>query len=314
MAPCSWFICPYWLICRARQGAGTPSLGTPDTIFLCPIRTVLEKAWYTSANPNAHRQDSSERTGVRASPLTIRNQNSSCRDMSWRRSQNDLSLFITRSSGHIVQNCSSYNAKKLKALFQVDRHDDQTKWIRSSTPATVGDAHRSILLRLPLYFFSISNRLSLSSFNYVHLSKEFSTHMQYASAIWLDCLVWAASPSWNHQVVLALDPPACLTTDQILQNLSPQAPRKSPHILSVCGTQAVSPEVAWNDGSGGFWGFSNYFSRPWYQQKAVQNVSGSISTKIPRITMKTTQTSVGEVSLIYLLTAWLPSKPSPINI
>jgi tripeptidyl-peptidase-1 len=26
----------------------------------------------------------------------------------------------------------------------------------------------------------------------------------------------------------------------------------SPYILSVCATQAVSPEVAWNDGSGGF--------------------------------------------------------------
>jgi hypothetical protein len=32
-------------------------------------------------------------------------------------------------------------------------------------------------------------------------------------------------------------------------------------------------------------------------------ISGSISTKIPGVAMKTTQTSVGEVSLICLLTA-----------
>jgi hypothetical protein len=38
-------------------------------------------------------------------------------------------------------------------------------------------------------------------------------------------------------------------------------------------------------------------------KRPFKNVSGSISTKIPRIAMKTTQTSVGEVSLIYLLTA-----------
>jgi hypothetical protein len=38
-------------------------------------------------------------------------------------------------------------------------------------------------------------------------------------------------------------------------------------------------------------------------KRPFKNASGSISTKIPRIAMKTTQTSVGEVSLIYLLTA-----------
>jgi tripeptidyl-peptidase-1 len=40
-----------------------------------------------------------------------------------------------------------------------------------------------------------------------------------------------------------------------------------PYILSVGGTQAVTPEVAWVDGSGGF---SNYFSRAWYQEAAVE--------------------------------------------
>jgi tripeptidyl-peptidase-1 len=49
---------------------------------------------------------------------------------------------------------------------------------------------------------------------------------------------------------------------------TPQFPGTCPYILSVGGTQAVSPEVAWVDGSGGF---SNYFRRPWYQQQAINN-------------------------------------------
>jgi tripeptidyl-peptidase-1 len=32
----------------------------------------------------------------------------------------------------------------------------------------------------------------------------------------------------------------------------PTLPGTSPYMLSVCGTQAVSPEIPWNDGSGGF--------------------------------------------------------------
>ncbi|KAG4025185.1 hypothetical protein MFRU_064g00220 [Monilinia fructicola] len=46
----------------------------------------------------------------------------------------------------------------------------------------------------------------------------------------------------------------------------PQFPGTCPYITSVGGTQAVSPEVAWKDGSGGF---SNYFRTAWYQEDAV---------------------------------------------
>jgi tripeptidyl-peptidase-1 len=49
---------------------------------------------------------------------------------------------------------------------------------------------------------------------------------------------------------------------------TPTFPGTCPWILSVGGTQAVTPEVAWVDGSGGF---SNYFSRPAYQALAVEN-------------------------------------------
>lgn len=48
---------------------------------------------------------------------------------------------------------------------------------------------------------------------------------------------------------------------------TPTFPGTCPYILSVGGTQAVTPEVAWVDGSGGF---SNYFSRAWYQELAVE--------------------------------------------
>ncbi|CAD6448939.1 4ee354d2-c29f-48b7-a952-24051e52d9f8 [Sclerotinia trifoliorum] len=46
----------------------------------------------------------------------------------------------------------------------------------------------------------------------------------------------------------------------------PQFPGTCPYITSVGGTQSVSPEVAWVDGSGGF---SNYFPTAWYQTAAV---------------------------------------------
>jgi len=50
-------------------------------------------------------------------------------------------------------------------------------------------------------------------------------------------------------------------------------PSTCPWITSVGGTQAVSPEVAWADSSGGF---SNYFARPAYQQDAISTVSPSL--------------------------------------
>lgn len=39
-------------------------------------------------------------------------------------------------------------------------------------------------------------------------------------------------------------------------------------MLSIGGTQAATPEIAWVYGSGGF---SNYFSRAWYQESAVEH-------------------------------------------
>ncbi|MCJ1386330.1 vesicle formation at the endoplasmic reticulum [Xylographa soralifera] len=47
---------------------------------------------------------------------------------------------------------------------------------------------------------------------------------------------------------------------------TPQFPGTCPYITAVGGTQAVSPEVAWVAGSGGF---SNYFAQPSYQASAV---------------------------------------------
>lgn len=62
---------------------------------------------------------------------------------------------------------------------------------------------------------------------------------------------------------------ACISNDGTnTTQFTPQFPGTCPYITAVGGTQAVSPEVAWNDGSGGF---SNYFPRPWYQQIAVSN-------------------------------------------
>jgi tripeptidyl-peptidase-1 len=49
---------------------------------------------------------------------------------------------------------------------------------------------------------------------------------------------------------------------------TPQFPGTCPYILAVGGTVAVTPEIAWSASSGGF---SNYFSRPLYQEFAVEN-------------------------------------------
>ena len=49
---------------------------------------------------------------------------------------------------------------------------------------------------------------------------------------------------------------------------TPQFPGTCPYITAVGGTQAINPEIAWVAGSGGF---SNYFTRPYYQVAAVSN-------------------------------------------
>lgn len=48
---------------------------------------------------------------------------------------------------------------------------------------------------------------------------------------------------------------------------TPQFPGTCPYVTAVGGTQAVTPEVAWVAGSGGF---SNYFPTAWYQREAVE--------------------------------------------
>ena len=48
---------------------------------------------------------------------------------------------------------------------------------------------------------------------------------------------------------------------------TPQFPASCPYITTVGGTQGYDPEVAWV-GSGG--GFSNYFRRAWYQDRAAR--------------------------------------------
>lgn len=49
---------------------------------------------------------------------------------------------------------------------------------------------------------------------------------------------------------------------------TPIFPATCPYITAVGGTQSIYPEVAWDASSGGF---SNYFSRPLYQQFAISN-------------------------------------------
>jgi tripeptidyl-peptidase-1 len=53
---------------------------------------------------------------------------------------------------------------------------------------------------------------------------------------------------------------------------TPEFPGTCPYIISVGGTQAVTPEIAWVAGSGGF---SNYFPRPAYQELAVSTYLSS---------------------------------------
>lgn len=61
---------------------------------------------------------------------------------------------------------------------------------------------------------------------------------------------------------------ACMSNDGTeTPEFTPTFPGTCPYLTSVGGTQSYAPEVAWDAGSGGF---SNYFSRPWYQESAVR--------------------------------------------
>lgn len=66
----------------------------------------------------------------------------------------------------------------------------------------------------------------------------------------------------------------CLSTDNKTVQFDPIFPATCPYLTSVGGTVAVSPEVAWEGSSGGF---SKYFPRPAYQQRAVGEYLGQLS-------------------------------------
>ncbi|KAE8355424.1 peptidase S8/S53 domain-containing protein [Aspergillus coremiiformis] len=60
---------------------------------------------------------------------------------------------------------------------------------------------------------------------------------------------------------------ACMSNDGTnTPQFTPTFPGTCPYLTSVGGTQSYAPEVAWDGSSGGF---SNYFSRPSYQESAI---------------------------------------------
>jgi tripeptidyl-peptidase-1 len=67
---------------------------------------------------------------------------------------------------------------------------------------------------------------------------------------------------------------ACQATDGVTPQFNPIFPATCPYVTAVGGTSDVSPEVAWNASSGGF---SNYFSRAWYQNSAVEKYLTNIT-------------------------------------
>ena len=59
---------------------------------------------------------------------------------------------------------------------------------------------------------------------------------------------------------------SCLSQNGSVPQFNPIFPATCPYLTSVGGTVSFQPEVAWVGSSGGF---SYYFPRPWYQQRAV---------------------------------------------
>jgi tripeptidyl-peptidase-1 len=66
----------------------------------------------------------------------------------------------------------------------------------------------------------------------------------------------------------------CLSQDGKSPQFSPIFPATCPYVTSVGGTVNFGPEVAWVGSSGGF---SNYFSRPWYQSVAIPSYLSKVS-------------------------------------
>jgi len=63
----------------------------------------------------------------------------------------------------------------------------------------------------------------------------------------------------------------CLSSDNKTAQFDAQFPASCPYITSVGGTQGFKPETAWSSSGGGF---SKYFKRAWYQDKAVGEYLG----------------------------------------
>ncbi|KAM0452990.1 hypothetical protein ACHAPV_009232 [Trichoderma viride] len=60
---------------------------------------------------------------------------------------------------------------------------------------------------------------------------------------------------------------SCVASNSTTPQFNPMFPASCPYITTVGGTQHLDHEIAWELSSGGF---SNYFSRPWYQENAVR--------------------------------------------
>ncbi|KAF4980394.1 hypothetical protein FZEAL_3587, partial [Fusarium zealandicum] len=68
----------------------------------------------------------------------------------------------------------------------------------------------------------------------------------------------------------------CLAPDFKTVEFNAIFPASCPYLTSVGGTVDVTPEIAWKGSSGGF---SKYFSRPSYQDKAIKEYMKTVSAK-----------------------------------
>lgn len=68
----------------------------------------------------------------------------------------------------------------------------------------------------------------------------------------------------------------CLAPDYKTVEFNAIFPATCPYLTSVGGTVDVTPEIAWDGSSGGF---SKYFARPSYQNKAIKTYMKTVSDK-----------------------------------
>jgi tripeptidyl-peptidase-1 len=69
---------------------------------------------------------------------------------------------------------------------------------------------------------------------------------------------------------------SCLALDGVTPQFNPIFPATCPYITSVGGTVSFEPEIAWDGSSGGF---SNYFTAPWYQKRAIATYLKNVSAE-----------------------------------